>query len=449
MMKTMYRFFLSQAWIVTLGLASALAADEPDGAKIARRIAWLRDNTTVVTTLAPDADPSDLRPLIDAIGTARVVQLGEANHGDGATIEAKARLIRFLHQEMGFDVLAWEAGFFDCREMDAGLRGTEPVADVAARCLYQIWWKSAEIETFLGDVRATWLTPRPLRVVGFDPRVSTELGRQERFPRFVFEFFDRFDTALISAQERADLTAMSLGLVPADYFYNPGERHYNRALPRRLVAVIDERGDELRRLFSAAEIAWARQALVSLMMMDRALAGGGGRGAAPDGFSRDTAMAENLLWWLRGPLAEEKVIVWAHNYHVQEGLVGGTFVPSKPFLGPAGHNLHKALGEEVYTVAFLSHSGANGYPGEEPVTLPEPAPESMEAMLHATGHPVLFLDLLNRGEDHWLRGSWSAGFNFYKPRATDWSRHYDAIFFIDVQRATTLISALQPAGGVR
>lgn len=419
----------------------------PDPAEVARRIAWLRENSVPITTLSPHADPADLRPLMDAIGTARVVQLGEANHGDGATMEAKVRLIHFLHQEMGFDVLAWEAGFFDCREMDAGLRGSEPVADVASRCLYRTWWQAAEIESFLEEVRASWQTPRPLRIVGFDSRVSTEAGRNEGFPRFIFDFFDRVDPTLISEKERADLTAMSAGLVPQDYFENPGPRPYNRELPRRLIATLDEGGDKLQRLNSPAEIAWTRQALVSLMNMDRALEGGQARGAGPDGFSRDRAMAENLLWWLRGPLAGEKVIVWAHNFHVQEGLMGDP-VPSMPFAGPAGHHLHEALGEAVYTIAFLSHGGATGYPGTPPKNLPEPVAGSMDSMLHATGHAVLFLDLLHRPEDHWLRGSWFAGFNFYNSLIAEWSRQYDGIFYIDVQHPATLISALQAAGDV-
>jgi len=57
-----------------------------------------------------------------AIGNSRIVVLGEESHGDGATFLAKVRLIKFLHQKMGFDVLAWEAGLFNCQEMDAAVR---------------------------------------------------------------------------------------------------------------------------------------------------------------------------------------------------------------------------------------------------------------------------------------------------------------------------------------
>ena len=42
------------------------------------------------------------------------MQLGENTHGDGACFEAKARLARFLHKEMGFDVIAFESGLYEC-----------------------------------------------------------------------------------------------------------------------------------------------------------------------------------------------------------------------------------------------------------------------------------------------------------------------------------------------
>src|SRR3569833_49275 len=72
-----------------------------------------KDLITVRSIDPADEDFSDLVPLIDKFGTARVVQLGEPGHGAGSSFSAKARLVKFLHERMGFEVLVWESGLYD------------------------------------------------------------------------------------------------------------------------------------------------------------------------------------------------------------------------------------------------------------------------------------------------------------------------------------------------
>lgn len=416
--------------------AVVLAANGPAADPAAERVEWLRQHAAVVRSIDPaDEDFSDLAPLAAAIGSARVVQLGEATHGDGSTFLAKARLIRFLHQELGFDALAWEAGFFDCRDMAAALRGPAPLPEAASLCLYGLWWKSAHVQPTLAYVRAMQATARPIELVGFDCRVSTRSGRNERFPAFVFGFFDRLDPALISAQERADLTAMSAGLVPKEHYEKPGPRNYNRALPKRLISIIDSRRAELLRVASPREIDFARQSLVSLLAMDRALPPDLEKGN-PDGYSRDTAMAENLLWWLNGPLRDRKVIVWAHNFHVFTGGFGQSGAhPGLPQAGSTGRFLEEALGDALYTIGFDAHSGVYRYADpaadEGPVEIEAPPAGSLEDLLHRLGKPYLFVDFRALPGDHWLRAPLAAGFNFHAPQVREWPRLLDAAFFID------------------
>jgi erythromycin esterase len=405
------------------------------------QVRWLAGHAVTVRSLDPaDEDFSDLMPLVQVIGQARVVQLGEATHGDGATFLAKARLIRFLHQVMGFDVLAWEAGFFDVERVDAALRAGQPAAEAASRGLYRIW-KVQEVVPTLDYVRASQGTDRPIETVGFDCRVSTPEGRAEHFPKRIFGFFDRLDPALISAKEREDLTAMSAGLVPADYYNKPGLRQFNRGLPKRLIETIDSRRGDLLVYFSAREIDWVRQSLVSLMAMDRAL-GPGDEQPFTNGYNRDAAMAENLLWWLNGPLKDRKVIVWAHNYHVMHDAYGRTAGPGvaavrEPRLtvpgGPMGRFLKDELGSDLYTIGFNSYSGFLGDENEPPRV----TPGALETLLHGVGRPLLFLDLSRLPADHWLRAPQAGNFYFHEPYAANWTRVFDGIFFIDSQKPST------------
>jgi erythromycin esterase len=427
--------------LLTFLLAASARAEIDPAAKIQA----VKQRAVVVRATEPkdDDDFADLMPLARSIGGARVVQLGEATHGDGGTFLAKARLIRFLHQVMGFDAIAWESGFVDVRDSAAVLRGGGTAREAATRGLYGAW-NVQEVARTLDYIRKSQETGRPIDLVGFDSRVAKPPVRAEGYPKMVFAFFDRLDPKILSGQDRQDFTTMSIGLVPAEYYQKPGLRAYNRELPKRLIAVIDARRPELRAWFGEREIDYMRQTLVSFVNMDRAL-GPGDKKVFGDGLTRDAAMAVNLLWWLNGPLAGRKVIVWAHNYHVMNDFTseaksregeGRKITPMvDPFGAPTGWFLKSALGRELYTIGFTSFGGTFGdtEDGKPGVVVPG----DLEKLLHETGAAALFLDLEHLPDDHWLREPITASFYFHEPMAARWARCYDAVLFLDEEKAST------------
>jgi erythromycin esterase len=77
------------------------------------RVAYLKANAIVVRNVEPtNEDYADLAPLRQSLQQVTIIGLGEPIHHDGSAFKAKTRLVKFLHQELGFSVLAFESGFY-------------------------------------------------------------------------------------------------------------------------------------------------------------------------------------------------------------------------------------------------------------------------------------------------------------------------------------------------
>ncbi len=74
-------------------LLGAAIFQHADGQRVVEN--YVRQHTVAVRSIDPDStDYADLEAIGDAIGDARVVMLGEQDHGDAPTFLAKSRLIR-------------------------------------------------------------------------------------------------------------------------------------------------------------------------------------------------------------------------------------------------------------------------------------------------------------------------------------------------------------------
>src|SRR5690349_7641461 len=131
--------------------------------------AWISQHSIRIRSIdAADEDFSDLEPLMDAIGSASVVQLGEPSHGAGSSFAAKVRLIEFLHQRMGFDVLVWESGMHGMQRVQSSMRSAEDAVTAAQKGIFTIWSNTEQVRPLLEYVRASQSSAHPLEMAGFD-----------------------------------------------------------------------------------------------------------------------------------------------------------------------------------------------------------------------------------------------------------------------------------------
>jgi erythromycin esterase-like protein len=82
----------------------------------------MTDEDAVRALARPLRTPADLDPLLERIGDARVVAIGEASHGTHEYYAWRAALTRRLIEERGFRVVAVEGDWPDCYRVNRSVR---------------------------------------------------------------------------------------------------------------------------------------------------------------------------------------------------------------------------------------------------------------------------------------------------------------------------------------
>lgn len=405
-------------------------------------VAWLRANAHPIRSLSVnDRDFSDLQPLKAAIGNSRVVMLGEQSHGDGTTFLAKARLIAFLHQEMGFDVLAWESGLWDVAQVWRQVQAGHEVLAASRRGIFSIWTRSEQVLPTLDYVASTLGTARPLELAGFDNQFTGSVS-QDSMHLATEAFARRIGSAVPDDAEwpaaRQTLHALASNL---HYSTTPPAQAQERLL--RLLVVL--------RTDAAARAATDREALFWVQLLESVDAHARATWATPPNGNtipannaRDAQMGRNLVWLANVWYPGRKIIVWAASSHIARDVAHLQAENARqPYQAPGwsvhmGAEAYPVLQAQMYAIGFTAAAGTVGRPGGATATLPPPRAESLEdffARASLTSAFVDFRSLPAGGE--WLRESWARPFG-YSYMVGDWTRVFDGMIYTRDMTPSTL-----------
>jgi erythromycin esterase len=329
----------------------------------------------------------DLDPLLDRIGHARIVMLGEASHGTSEYYTWRDRISRRLIEEHGFRFIAVEGDWPDCYQVNRFIRGWS--SEVRAHDVlhafdrWPTWmWANQEVVALVEWLRSYNGAQPAERRVGF---YGLDVYSLWESIRAVLDYLERVDPgAARNARhaygcfdpyhDDAQQYAMATAMVPTSC-----EDEAVTILRELRHKAPQYREDGREGFFDAEQNALvARNAELYYRTMVR--------GGSASWNVRDTHMNETLERLLAHYGPHAKAIVWEHNTHIGDARATDMAAAGMVNIGQLAR---EQWGDsDVVLVGFAGYSGsviaASGW-GErmERMTVPEAREVSWEGRLHA------------------------------------------------------------------
>ncbi len=410
-------------------------------------IEWVSEHVIAVESLDSSLPGSDLELLREAIGSARVVGVGESRHDTREQLLLKGLLARHLIEDLGFRALILEESFPHAESLDRYVTSGEGDLRVLMNRLAGWYlWDTEEMLELVQWVRQFNKGRQPaqkkVRIFGMDI-TAPALGVQG-----VIDFLEAAGTDI-----QLDAQALGLDLQQGDFWPSTWERYAALSDERQrelaenykeLIEVLKEQRTTL--IASSSEKEYERTLLMGeIGRMGNDLFSSTNR--EEGGAIREHGMAQTTLWILDREIAGEKAIIWAHNLHIAKssfrmpGLAEGA-------LQPMGVQLSEELGEAY--IAIGGTFGTGSYrpdlpPGER--LFEAVSRDVMDGALAEVGVPFFLVDLRgveqNSAAIRWLQQDreWIAQDSraLLVPSAA-----FDLVYFVkEISRSQPTPSALQ------
>jgi erythromycin esterase len=395
-------------------------------------IAWIKEKAIKLKSAQPGNGTEDMEPLRAVVGNSRVVALGEATHGTREFFQLKHRMLELLVDKMGFRTFAIEASFPEALAVDEYVRAGKGDAYSAVAGMRFWTWDTEEVVALV----------RWMRTYNEDKSHKEKL----RFLGFDMQFPAGSAAALAAALKDMDKklwAEVQKALEPIDDDWESGgfndvpkaAQDAAEAAAKKLVARFEEKRESDVKKLKAEPFALARMHAHVLadyieMMKKR----------GTDFGVRDRAMAENTLRLLEMLGPGSKMVLWAHNGHLQRRASGQQRTQ--------GHILAEKLGKDYLPIGFAFdqgsfqavETGAKGR-GLTDFTIGAAPPGSLDGALATAGLPFFALDLRSAtgASKTWLHTPTSsrtigAVYSLASPDAffemTQPADMFDALFFV-------------------
>ena len=370
----------------------------------------LASTLSIVTDLVREAAhplsglANDYDALLDSIGEARFVLLGEASHGTHEFYRERARITQRLIRDKGFNAISVEADWPDAYRVNRYVQGDNTDSD-AVQALngfkrFPAWmWRNADVLDFVGWLRTHNDSLEQENSVGFYgldlyslhasmervllylDEIDPEAAHRARLRYACFDNFghdpqaygyaaslglrpsceDEAVSQLVDLQHSSLRYARMDGLAALEHFFDAEQN----------ARVVKDAEEYYRSMFQGSALSWNLRDQHMVNTFD--------------------ALVDHLK--LQHPPA--KMIIWAHNSHVGDARATQMGRSGEWNIGQLIREKH---GRDCRTIGFTTHTGtvtaASNWDGPAERKRVRPArADSYEGLFHQVGIPAFSLNL--------------------------------------------------------
>ncbi|PQJ72867.1 erythromycin esterase family protein [Polaribacter butkevichii] len=278
---------------------------------------------------------NDLSFLKDELKEKQIVMLGEQTHMYGNIFEMKARVVEYLHKELGFTTIAMESSMYDIWKMNKrGFKSKD-----FNNAIWGVWSNTLEFQRVVN-----YIDKNNLKVIGFDSQVNNT-------SQFVEDFYDYCESQNITLKlDEDDFGIIIEGVLENvtveedDIKYKIYEKELNRIITQ-IKKLEDNDTNYYWKQFTKSLLACSQDAYYNKEEILTTDFGNKNYNI------RDKQMADNLLSYInKNP--NEKIICWADNIHTINDNSSIKKPIAKEFIS-MGSYIKKELKDKSYSLATI------------------------------------------------------------------------------------------------
>ncbi len=379
----------------------------------------LCNKTVSISSVNPsDEDYDDLEFLKDVLKDKKIVLLGEQIHYDGTTLLAKTRLVKYLHDSLGFDVLFFESGLYDIWLMS----DTASKMSIPVNPRMGLWWFWSDVEetdelwNYLGQ-----MTGNSLAVKGFDVQIIQDDISDSLRMKLIEHHLSKKG---IDFSNYPSFKKLDGKMYWCSFQYH--EKFFAQCEKDSILFEMDGMTTELEKcavdyedsiylcylkgLRAWYECAWKYDLGEPLRFQ-----------------IRDSLMADNFFWHFEND-PSKKVIVWASNMHILNAENEGG-IPFKTF----GKRIREKYPDDCYSICFSSYCKLN----DNDESYETGSNLALEYELHGIGCRYGFIDFQSLDSISSLKQDVVTRVNQKNDIYGKWTDMMEGLFFIDTMRVIT------------